>query len=60
MFQGQSEKPNPEMRDKLNAILLTPVTQILTSEEQDLIWKYRYYLADKKKVRDESRISYHH
>jgi len=47
---GQSEKPNPEMRDKLNAILLTPVTQILTSEEQDLIWKYRYYLADKKKA----------
>ena len=48
--QPEREIPNAEKRDELRAILLTPVTQILTSEEEDLIWKYRYYLKGNKKV----------
>ena len=43
-------KPNPETRNRLNAILSYPTTQTLTSEEQDLIWRYRYYLAANKKA----------
>ena len=43
-------KPNPETRNRLNYILSTPVTQALTSEELDLIWRFRYYLAHNKKA----------
>jgi len=43
-------KPNPETRNRLTYILSTPVTQILTSEELDLIWRFRYYLANNKKA----------
>merc|ERR1719481_718185 len=43
-------KPNPETRNKLNQILGSPATQALTSEELDLVWKFRYYLANNKKA----------
>ena len=50
---GQSERdmrPDPETRDKLNYILQTPVTQALSSTELDLLWRFRYYLANNKKA----------
>jgi len=43
-------KPNPEIRNRLTAILAYPTTQVLTGEEQDLIWRYRYYLGNNKKA----------
>lgn len=43
-------KPNASVRDQLNAIVSSPPTKVLTSEEQDLIWKFRYYLMSQKKA----------
>ena len=43
-------KPNPETRNRLTAILAYPITQPLTSEEQDLLWRFRYYLATNNKA----------
>ena len=43
-------KPNASVRDQLNAIVSYPPTKILTSEEQDLVWKFRYYLMSQKKA----------
>ncbi|QSL64429.1 hypothetical protein MERGE_001730 [Pneumocystis wakefieldiae] len=38
-------KPNSNIRDQLNIIMTFPPTQELTSEEKDLIWKFRFYLT---------------
>ena len=38
------------MRNRLTAIVAYPPTQALTSEEQDLIWRFRYYLGNNKKA----------
>ena len=46
----RDSKPNPETRNRLNNILAAPVTQALSSEELDLIWRFRYYLANNKKA----------
>ncbi|RWS16309.1 phosphatidylinositol 3-kinase catalytic subunit type 3-like protein [Dinothrombium tinctorium] len=43
-------KPNAQVRDQLNLIVSYPPTKILTSEEQDLIWKFRFYLMSQKKA----------
>lgn len=43
-------KPNAATRDQLNAIVLYPPTKVLTSEEQDLLWKFRFYLVNQKKA----------
>ena len=43
-------KPNPQARDILNNIVNYPSTTILTSQEQDLVWKYRFYLLNQKKA----------
>jgi len=43
-------KPNAAVRDQLNAIVSFPPTKALTSEEQDLVWKFRYYLMSQKKA----------
>ncbi|KAH9506932.1 Phosphatidylinositol 3-kinase catalytic subunit type 3 [Dermatophagoides farinae] len=43
-------KPNATIRNQLNAIVNYPSTQQLTSEEQDLIWKFRFYLRNQKKA----------
>lgn len=43
-------KPNAAVRDQLNAIVSYPPTKVLTSEEQDLVWKFRYYLMSQKKA----------
>ena len=50
---GQSEKelkPNAPTRNRLNDILAYPNTQLLSSEEKDLVWHYRYYLSGNKKA----------
>ncbi|XP_006459287.1 hypothetical protein AGABI2DRAFT_218336 [Agaricus bisporus var. bisporus H97] len=38
-------KPNAKIRDELGGILEYSPSQQLTSEEKDLIWKFRFYLA---------------
>ncbi|KDR78928.1 hypothetical protein GALMADRAFT_1365700 [Galerina marginata CBS 339.88] len=42
-------KPNANIRDELGVILSYSPSQLLTSEEKDLIWKFRFYLARDKK-----------
>ena len=46
---GKDVKPNSTNRDLLFDIILYPPTKQLTSNEQDLVWKYRYYLSSQKK-----------
>lgn len=43
-------KPNAQIRDLLNNIVAYPPTKVLTAEEQDLIWKFRFYLMNQKKA----------
>lgn len=43
-------KPNPQTRDQLSAIVNYPSTKLLTSEEQDVVWKFRFYLLKQKKA----------
>ncbi|EJD49671.1 phosphatidylinositol 3-kinase [Auricularia subglabra TFB-10046 SS5] len=38
-------KPNAKIRDELGVILAYPPSRVLTSEEKDLIWKFRFYLT---------------
>lgn len=42
-------KPNAKIRDELNEILNYSPTQDLTSEEKDLLWKFRFYLTRDKR-----------
>ncbi|TFK83452.1 atypical/PIKK/PI3K protein kinase [Polyporus arcularius HHB13444] len=42
-------KPNAKIRDELSVILNYAPSQPLTSEEQDLIWKFRFYLTRDKR-----------
>ncbi|KAL4074993.1 kinase-like domain-containing protein [Scleroderma yunnanense] len=42
-------KPNAKIRDDLGEILNYPPSQSLTSEEKDLIWKFRFYLTRDKR-----------
>ncbi|KAI7867738.1 phosphatidylinositol 3-kinase, partial [Spinellus fusiger] len=43
-------KPNPKIRDDLNSIMAYPPTQTLTTEEKDLVWKFRFYLTRDKRA----------
>jgi len=43
-------KPNAAVRDQLNTILGYPPSKLLTSEEKDLLWKYRFFLTSQKKA----------
>ena len=43
-------KPTSSGRDALNTIISYPPTTVLTIEEQDMIWKFRYYLSSQKKA----------
>nr|CAD7265468.1 unnamed protein product [Timema shepardi] len=43
-------KPNAMMRDVLNTLVAYPPTTQLTTEEQDLVWKFRFYLSNQKKA----------
>ncbi|KAF8220972.1 atypical/PIKK/PI3K protein kinase [Tricholoma matsutake] len=42
-------KPNAKIRDELGVILNYSPSQPLNSEEKDLIWKFRFYLARDKR-----------
>ncbi|KAJ9161603.1 Phosphatidylinositol 3-kinase VPS34 [Coniochaeta hoffmannii] len=43
-------KPNAKVRDELNVIMSYSPTHILTPEEKDLIWKFRYHLTRDKRA----------
>ncbi|RKP35330.1 kinase-like domain-containing protein [Dimargaris cristalligena] len=43
-------KPNAKLRDELNTILQYPPTKELNTEEKDLLWKFRFYLARDRKA----------
>ncbi|XP_060571535.1 phosphatidylinositol 3-kinase catalytic subunit type 3-like [Ruditapes philippinarum] len=43
-------KPDAKIRDWLNTIVGYPPTKQMSSEEQDLVWKYRFYLSSQKKA----------
>uniref|UniRef100_A0A6I8NIN6 Phosphatidylinositol 3-kinase catalytic subunit type 3 n=1 Tax=Ornithorhynchus anatinus TaxID=9258 RepID=A0A6I8NIN6_ORNAN len=43
-------KPNAATRDQLNIIVSYPPTKLLSYEEQDLVWKFRYYLTNQEKA----------
>lgn len=45
-------KPNAIVRDALNTIVGYPPTTQLSVEEQDLVWKFRFYLSNQKKVKN--------
>ncbi len=43
-------KPTREHGDKLKQILAYPPGQFLSIEEQDFVWKYRFFLSQHKKA----------
>ncbi len=43
-------KPNSEVRKNLNEIMSFPCTRVLGPTEEDLVWRYRYYLSANKKA----------
>lgn len=43
-------KPNANVRDILNTIVSYPPTTILSNEEQDHVWRFRFYLSSQKKA----------
>ncbi|XP_027215789.1 phosphatidylinositol 3-kinase catalytic subunit type 3 [Penaeus vannamei] len=43
-------KPNLAIRDALHTIVDYPPTKQLTSDEQDTVWKYRFYLSSQKRA----------
>ena len=43
-------KPNALARDQLERIINSPSSFDLTTEQRDLIWKFRFYLASNKKA----------
>jgi len=43
-------KPNAKVRDELNMIMSYSPTHILSPEEKDLVWKFRYHLTRNKKA----------
>lgn len=43
-------KPNSSIRDQLNSIVNYAPIRPLTNDEQDLLWKYRFYLTNQKKA----------
>ncbi|KPM04142.1 phosphatidylinositol 3-kinase catalytic subunit type 3-like protein [Sarcoptes scabiei] len=43
-------RPNATIRNQLNAIVNYPSTQQLSNEEQDLLWRFRFYLRNQKKA----------
>ncbi|KAK7481349.1 hypothetical protein BaRGS_00027429, partial [Batillaria attramentaria] len=43
-------KPDAKTRDILKKIVGYPPTTVLTSEEQDVVWKFRFYLSGQKEA----------
>lgn len=50
-LSDRDAKPTATVRDQLHTIVYRyPPTTLLTSEEQDLVWKFRFYLTSHKKA----------
>lgn len=50
-ISDRDAKPTAQIRDQLHTVVYRyPPTFTLSSEEQDLIWKYRFYLSTHKKA----------
>jgi phosphatidylinositol 3-kinase len=45
-------KPNAAVRDQLHTIVAYPPTKTLMAEEQDLVWKFRFYLSSQEKAKN--------
>ncbi|KAI7959133.1 hypothetical protein MJO28_002924 [Puccinia striiformis f. sp. tritici] len=43
-------RPEKSVRDVLNNILSYPPTRILTRDERDLVWRFRFYLSHDKRA----------
>ncbi|KAI0019925.1 phosphatidylinositol 3 [Xylariomycetidae sp. FL0641] len=43
-------RPNAKVRDELNFILSYSPTHVLSPEEKDLVWKFRYHLTKDKRA----------
>lgn len=43
-------KPNAKVRDELNMIMSYSPTHVLSPEEKDLVWKFRYHLSKDKRA----------
>ena len=43
-------KPNAAKRDQLTKIIAYPPTTVLTGEEMDSVWQFRFYLTNQKKA----------
>lgn len=43
-------KPNAKVRDELNGIMAYSPTHFLSSEEKDLVWKFRHHLTRDKRA----------
>ncbi|KAI1748124.1 phosphatidylinositol 3 [Xylaria castorea] len=43
-------KPNSKVRDELNMIMSYSPTHVLSPEEKDLVWKFRYHLTKDKRA----------
>jgi len=48
--RGAWDPTNSDRLDVLQEIVGYPQTKPLTSEEKDLVWKFRFYLSTQKKV----------
>lgn len=49
-LSDRDAKPTAQIRDHLHTLVYRSPTFHLNSEEQDLIWKYRFYLSTQKKA----------
>ncbi|XP_002005497.2 phosphatidylinositol 3-kinase catalytic subunit type 3 [Drosophila mojavensis] len=49
-ISDRDAKPTTIIRDQLHKIVCYPPTYVLSSEEQDLVWKFRFYLSTHKKA----------
>ncbi|CAH0757899.1 unnamed protein product [Diatraea saccharalis] len=47
---GRDAKPTASERDQLAAIVASPPAKPLTAAEQDLLWKFRFYLSSHKRA----------
>nr|XP_022907731.1 phosphatidylinositol 3-kinase catalytic subunit type 3 isoform X2 [Onthophagus taurus] len=50
VHSDRDAKPNAILRDKLNQIVAYSSTVQLSNEEQDNVWRYRFYLSSQKKA----------
>lgn len=49
-YMDRDLKPNAKLRDELNEIISYGPTQDLSSEEKDVVWKFRHHLSKDKRA----------